>query len=81
MAGTNDTREISGKGFTYVITRRFLPGSEHSRMRVRVRIYRGIIARGKPEINEYRDYDDMHTGDAKFSAHIAKITAHVNSKG
>ena len=76
-----NTREIAGKGFTYVITRRWLPGSEYGKMRVRVRIYRGIIAWGKPEVNEYRDYTDMHEGDAKYAAHIAKITAHVNSKG
>jgi hypothetical protein len=77
----SDTREISGKGFTYMITRRFLPGTERGTMRVRVRIYKGMIAFGTPETNEYRDYTDMHEGDAVFAKHINKITAHVNSKG
>jgi hypothetical protein len=76
----SDTREITGKGFTYVVTRRFL-NKETGRMRVRVRIYQGMIAFGTPKVNEYRDYDNMHDGDAKFLAHINKITVHVNSKG
>jgi hypothetical protein len=77
----NDTRELHGKGFTYVITRRFIPGTGRARMRVRVRIYEGFrYTSSKPVTNEYRDYDDMHTGDATFAGHIAKINAHINSK-
>ncbi len=76
----NDTREITGKGHTYLITRRFLDRST-GRMRVRVRIFDGFrYSSSVPTVNEYRDYDDMHEGDKIFARHIAKITAHVNSK-
>ncbi len=75
----SDTREIYGKGYTYLITRRFLPGTGRARMRVRVRIYEGFrYASSKPVVNECRDYDDMYNGDAKFIGHINKITAHIN---
>lgn len=78
----SDTRELYGKGYTYLITRRFLPGTGRARMRVRVRAYEGFrYASSKPVINEFRDYDDMHEGDKIFARHIKKITEHVNSKG
>lgn len=57
-------------GHTYVITRRFLDKAT-GRMRVRVMIYRGIMIKPDAKVHdEFRDYADMHDGDAMFSKQI-----------
>jgi hypothetical protein len=53
-------------GHTYVVTRRFLNRKTGS-MRVRVVIYAGFTTDKNAIVhNEYRDYDDVHAGDASF---------------
>lgn len=70
-------KEMYGKGYTYVVTRRFLDKTT-GRMRVRVSAFKGLTTRDLVW-TEFRDYDDMHEGDAVFAKHIQKITRLLES--
>ncbi len=59
-------KEVYAKGHTYIITRRFL-NKTTGKMRVRVRIFRGLLATSEAMVHdEFKDYGDMHTGDTSF---------------
>lgn len=63
-------KEVYAKGYTYVVTRRFLDKTT-GKMRVRVQIFKGIMTTADALVhNEYKDFDDMHAGDACFSKQI-----------
>lgn len=69
-----NTREISRKGYTYIVTRRIIQRKDSTVLRVRVRGYKGFAYKGdKPVLNEFRDYVHMAEGDAVFARHIKKI--------
>lgn len=74
-----NTKELFGKGNTYVVTRRVIRRKSGTVIRVRVRSWPGIVAHGKPEQNEFRDYP-YHSGDGDraFLAHIRKIQEFLN---
>lgn len=72
-----NTREIYGRGQTYKVTRRFVTRGGVRILRVRVQGWRGMIAFGKPEFNEFRDYEDMCEGDAMYSKHIRTLQERV----
>lgn len=78
----SNRRIISGKGGTYVITRRFLRnGKSTGAMRVRVTAYDTLIplSTDTPKWTDYRDFTDMHEGDAAYAKQIARIQAHVSA--
>lgn len=71
-----NTREISRKGYTYIVTRRIIQRRNETVLRVRVRGYKGFAYKGDtPVMNEFRDYVHVATGDAVYAGHIAKIEA------
>lgn len=71
-------KELYGKGYGYVITRRLLPDGKG--LRVRVRAYEGLPSKYKtPVENEYRDYVSVAEGDYRFSKIIKQYQEHVNS--
>lgn len=76
-----NTKEIYGKGYTYVVTRRTVQTKTQTKVRVRVRAYEGPIAFGEPVWNEFRDYGpgEWSKGDEMYHKHIKKIQKHVES--
>ena len=63
-------KEVYVKGHTYVITRRFLNKNTGS-MRVRVQIFKGLMTTKDALVfNEFKDFADMHDGDACFAKQI-----------
>ena len=64
-------REIYCQGHYVTVSRRFL-NKVTGKMRVRVTIK---TTTGKVEHTEYRDFADMHTGDAAYSKQVAHYTA------
>lgn len=71
-------REIYGKGYGYVITRRLLPGGKG--IRVRVKAYEGFPSKYKTSVvNEYRDYVSVAEGDSKFFQLIRQYERHISS--
>lgn len=67
-------KEIYRRGYTYIVTRRFLDKST-GRMRVRVTAYKGLLAVTDRQMwTDYRDFDDMHEGDRIFGRHIATLS-------
>lgn len=69
---------ISGKGYTYLITRRIVQRKTETVLRVRVRAYEGLLTSGTPVENEYRDYVHVAEGDQKFHSFIKQYQKHVN---
>lgn len=66
----SNRKEVYVKGHTYVITRRFLDKTT-GKMRVRVQIFKGLLTtKDALVLNEYKDFADMHAGDACFSKQI-----------
>lgn len=74
MAGS--TKEIYRRGYTYEVTRRVIQRSTGTVLRVRVRAWEGLLAIGKPEMDEFRDYPRIAEGDTVFFGHINRIEAH-----
>lgn len=69
-------KEVYGKGYGYVITRRILPNG--SGLRVRVRAYEGLPSKYKtPVEDQYFDYDHLATGDTVFARIIKQYQKHV----
>ena len=66
--------EIYGKGFTYLVTRRILPG-DNGRLRVRVQMWDGFTTSDKPVRDDYKDYDGA-AGDVAFYRLVTQITRH-----
>ncbi len=63
-------KETYANGHTYVITRRFLDKST-GKMRVRVTIYKGLLTLAKYAVHdEFKDFEDMHAGDACFAKQV-----------
>lgn len=71
-------KELYGKGYGYVITRRLLPGGKG--LRVRVKAYEGLPSKYKTPVEDvYRDYVSVAEGDYKFSQIIEQYQKHISS--
>lgn len=62
--------ETYSRGYTYVITRRFL-NRVTGEMRVRVQIFKGVLTTKSNMISDdFRDFPDMHSGDTAFGKQV-----------
>jgi len=71
---TNNKHVMHWSGETVTITRRFLKSGA-----VRVRVVVAESFNGTERLNEYRDYVDMHKGDAVYARHIKKFERAIES--
>ena len=68
-------REIAGKGQSYVVTRRLLPGGKG--LRVRVTAYKSSLAlKGDEAYTSFKDYVSVAEGDWKFAKLISQLEEH-----
>lgn len=59
---------------TVTITRRFLKSGA-----VRVRVVVTASFEGTERLNQFRDYVDMHKGDAVYAGHVSKFERQILS--
>lgn len=82
-------KEISGKGYVYVITRRIVQRKNETVLRVRVKAYRGsfpgegkktvpqlLAKRGDMVMNDFKDYKILAEGDAAFGRIVKQAQGH-----
>lgn len=69
-------KEIYGKGYTYVITRRIVQLSTGTVLRVRVRAYKGVNTATSPVKNDFKDYKILVEGDAAFGRVVKQVEEH-----
>lgn len=63
-------KEAHVKGHTYVVSRRFLDKAT-GKMRVRVQIFEGLLARKDALVHDqFKDFDNMHDGDTCFAKQV-----------
>jgi hypothetical protein len=75
-------KEISGKGHTYVITRRLIQRKTQTVLRVRVSAYKGFIYKGsEPAWTDHRDYVSVAEGDTMFARQIAHVERFMRTEG
>lgn len=75
------TTHLSGKGFHYVITHRYLSRAAGT-IRVRVSCYAGVLeplSGDMPLWTEFRDYSSASEAASAVQRHTSKITAHLNA--
>lgn len=77
-----NSKTLSGKGYTYVVTRRTIQTETQTKLRVRVRAWKGLVASGDLVMNEYKDYvgADWHLGNEVFCDHIKRIQKHIDQR-
>lgn len=72
---TDNMHVMHWNGETVTITRRFLKSGS-----VRVRVVVTASFEGTERLNEFRDYVDMHDGDAVYARHVLKFTRMIESE-
>ncbi len=72
------TKEIYGKGYTYLITRRIIQRRDSTVLRVRVSCFKGLrFSKDQPVWTDFRDFASVAEGDGQYAKQIKRIQKHV----
>lgn len=74
------TKELYGKGFTYLVTRRIIQRRDSTVLRVRVSCFKGLrFSKDQPVWTDFRDFTSLAEGDTQYQKQIKRIEKHIQN--